>query len=113
VNVKDGMEEYQILQDILAVRDILTRKKMSLIIEIEMFDPKNPKVVSLLSKFSIEDIELVIYFVKINKTDNLQWHDGKQICVSMAKNDIPGRLKFTKISKIVGVQSRSLCNDRT
>jgi hypothetical protein len=87
------MDRQRIFQKINKITHKITREKMSLIMEMEKFDPENPKVVSLFSKFSYEDIELVIFLMKNNRTDDLQWHDGKQTCVSMAnKSEIRHQL---------------------
>jgi hypothetical protein len=87
-NDKNALTTQRIFQKINKITHKTTREKMSLIMEMEKFDPENPKVVSLFSKFSFEDIKLVIFLMKNNRTDDLQWHDGQQTCVSMKKNGV-------------------------
>jgi hypothetical protein len=87
-DVKNALSDYQIFQKITKIPTLIIREKMSLLMEIEKFDPEDPKVVSLFSKFTYEDIELVIFLYNNNRTIDLQWHDGQHTCVSKEKNTL-------------------------
>jgi hypothetical protein len=84
---KTTTDVYKIIQNIVVIPDLITRQKMALLLEVEQkFDPENPELVLLLSKFSFEDIELLIFNVKNAKAEELQWHDGQKTCVSLSRN---------------------------
>jgi hypothetical protein len=88
-DVKNALSDYQIFQKITKIPTLITREKMSLLMELKKFDPEDPKVVSIFSKFYYEDIELVIFLIKNNRTVDIKWHNGLQTCVSREKNDLP------------------------
>jgi hypothetical protein len=74
--------KYQIFEKILLVPHQMTRMKMSLLVEVEKFDPGIPgHFISLLSQFSLEDINLLIFLMKNGRADELEWHDGQLTCI--------------------------------
>jgi hypothetical protein len=86
MTTKKTTDVYKNFQKIVLIPDGISRQKMALLIEVEKFDPENPELVSLLSKFSFEDIDLLIFKVKNAKAQELQWHDGQKTCVSISRN---------------------------
>jgi hypothetical protein len=91
MTTKKTTDVYKIFEKIVVIPDVITRQKMALLIKMEKFDPENPELVSLLSTFSFEDINLLIFLVKNARAEELQWHDGQSTCVSISRN--PSRLK--------------------
>jgi hypothetical protein len=87
-NTTKTMDVFQILKKIAAVPDEITRHKMEHLIEMEVFDPENPELVSLLSTLPFEDIDLSVFLVKNARADELKWHDGQPTCIFN-----PSRLK--------------------
>jgi hypothetical protein len=73
----------------VVIPDAIIRQKMALLIEMEKFDPENPELVSLLSTFSLEDIDIWFFLVKNARAEELQWHDGQSTCVSISRNQQP------------------------
>jgi hypothetical protein len=97
---------YKIFQKIVVIPDVITRQKMALLIEVEKFDPENPELVSLLSTFSFEDIDLVIFNVKNAKAEELQWHDGQKTCVSLSRNQESRLQNIFSVFTKIGLQGR-------